>query len=51
MSLDRIDNSRGYYDANVQLVTQIANRARGKMSPQEARAGSRSMRSLDRLPI
>jgi len=37
MSLDRIDNSRGYYDGNVQLVTQFANRARGQMSIQEAR--------------
>ncbi|UWR45388.1 hypothetical protein [Phaeobacter inhibens] len=37
MSLDRIDNSFGYYDGNVQLVTQFANRARGQMSIQEAR--------------
>lgn len=37
ISLDRIDNSRGYYDGNVQLVTQFANRARGQMSIEEAR--------------
>ncbi len=37
MSLDRIDNALGYYDGNVQLVTQFANRARGQMSIQEAR--------------
>lgn len=37
MSLDRIDNSHGYYDGNVQLVTQFANRARGQMSIEEAR--------------
>ena len=37
MSLDRIDNSLGYHDGNVQLVTQFANRARGQMSIQEAR--------------
>ncbi|MAY25004.1 MAG: hypothetical protein CMK02_01685 [Polycyclovorans sp.] len=37
MSLDRIDNSLGYCDGNVQLVTQFANRARGQMSIQEAR--------------
>lgn len=37
MSLDRIDNSQGYYDGNVQLVTQFANRARGQMSIEEAR--------------
>lgn len=33
MSLDRIDNSRGYYDRNVQLVTQFANRARADVDP------------------
>ncbi|MBP0483639.1 hypothetical protein [Sagittula salina] len=38
MSLDRIDNSLGYYDGNVQLVTQFANRARGQMSIQEAQS-------------
>ncbi|OAN75464.1 hypothetical protein A8B81_16600 [Sulfitobacter pontiacus] len=37
MSLDRIDNSHGYYDGNVQLVTQFANRARGQLSIEEAR--------------
>ncbi|MBY5351190.1 hypothetical protein [Rhizobium leguminosarum] len=37
VSLDRIDNNFGYSAANVQLVTQFANRARGNMSCEEAR--------------
>lgn len=37
VSLDRIDNSIGYADGNVQLVTQFANRARGTLSIEEAR--------------
>lgn len=37
VSLDRIDNLRGYASDNVQLVTQFANRARGTLSCDEAR--------------
>ena len=37
MSLDRIDNSVGYAEGNIQLVTQFANRARGTLSVDEAR--------------
>lgn len=37
MSLDRIDNTKGYSDGNVQLVTQFANRARGTLHVDEAR--------------
>lgn len=37
MSLDRIDNSVGYTEGNIQLVTQFANRARGTLSVDEAR--------------
>lgn len=37
VSLDRIDNSRGYASDNVQLVTQFANRARGTLSCEQAK--------------
>lgn len=37
VSLDRIDNTNGYADGNVQLVTQFANRARGTLDSEEAR--------------
>lgn len=37
VSLDRIDNSIGYAEGNVQLVTQFANRARGTLSIEGAR--------------
>jgi hypothetical protein len=38
VSPDRIDNSLGYADNNLQLVTQFANRARGTMPVNEARS-------------
>jgi hypothetical protein len=38
VSLDRIDNSLGYSEGNVQLVTQFANRARGTTPIGEARS-------------
>ncbi|MEP3465369.1 MAG: hypothetical protein ABJN65_05025, partial [Parasphingorhabdus sp.] len=37
VSLDRIDNSIGYAEGNVQLVSQFANRARGTLTILEAR--------------
>lgn len=37
MSLDRTDNSHGYYVGSVQLVTQVANRASGQMSIEKVR--------------
>jgi hypothetical protein len=37
LSLDRIDNSIGYAEGNIQLVTQFANRARGTLSVEQAR--------------
>ena len=37
VSLDRIDNSIGYAEGNIQLVTQFANRARGTMPIADAR--------------
>jgi hypothetical protein len=43
VSLDRIDNLRGYASDNVQLVTQFANRARGTLSCDEARRRLRQL--------
>ena len=37
VSLDRIDNSKGYSSDNIQLTTQFANRARGTLSVTEAK--------------
>lgn len=37
VSLDRIENSIGYAEGNIQLVTQFANRARGTMAIEKAR--------------
>jgi len=37
VSLDRIDNSIGYAECNVQLTTQFANRARGTLAIDEVR--------------
>jgi hypothetical protein len=40
-SLDRLNNDLGYFEGNVQLTTIFANRARGRMSCDEARANLR----------
>ncbi len=37
VSIDRINNSYGYYAENIQLVTQFANRARGTLDIAEAK--------------
>lgn len=37
LSLDRIDNSIGYAEDNIQLTTQFANRARGELSVEDAK--------------
>lgn len=37
ISLDRIDNDKGYSANNIQLVTQFANRARGTLSSKDAK--------------
>ncbi len=37
VSLDRLENTLGYSEGNIQLVTQFANRARGMLSVEEAR--------------
>jgi hypothetical protein len=49
-SIDRIDNTLGYFPKNLQLVTKFANRARGNMPVEEARRRLVQLPSNGRRP-